>query len=66
VADLSSPLCQRGPEALARLLAGDLAASEAQLRLLTRTELGLLSTTAQRLSVLANRIVRDVWPHAGQ
>lgn len=57
MADRTSPLGTRGPEALQKLLGGDAVAAQAQLRLLTGTELRLLAATAIRLSEEALWIV---------
>lgn len=62
--DRPPPLHNRGPQALQELLAGDPGKAEAQLRLLTRTELRLLSAAAHQLGDQASQIVRTVWPNA--
>jgi hypothetical protein len=60
----SKPLYQRGPEAFQRLLAGDDEGAREQLRLLTRSELGLVTVAAKRLAVTAVNVVCDTWPNA--
>ncbi len=65
-ADRSAPLCQRGPEALQHVLAGDRDAAREQLMLLTRTELRELAAAAGWLGEQALGVVMEFWPNASR
>lgn len=56
------PLLNRGPEALQKLLEGRPALAREQLRLLTRTELGLLEVTARLLTEFIRNTYEETWP----
>lgn len=60
--DLSSPLANRGPEALQCLLVGDRVAAEWQLRLLLRSEMYALADAARELADRARLWATSTWP----
>jgi len=59
---VASPLANRGPEALQRLLVEDGPAAETSLRLLTRTELVSLAASADLLAHMARLLIDETWP----
>ena len=58
----SPPLLNRGPEALQALLNGIPGEAEAQVRLLTRSELWLLAGACDHLAGIVGRVIRTTWP----
>jgi hypothetical protein len=58
----STPLVNRGAEALEAVLSGDETHAEEQVQLLTRSELLQLATAADRLAALARAAVHATWP----
>jgi hypothetical protein len=66
VADIppSTPLLNRGPEALQDVLNGLPGEAEAQIRLLTRTEMRALVGASNLLGDLGRKVLRATWPGA--